>query len=198
MNVIKKNQILNITKSFPKYNTFKIGVGWDLEKKVSGGDGIDRRQIVDVDAVALMLVDDKLISADDVIFYNNEEHASKALLYKSDIRAKDCDDDNDIFVIDFGKIESKYNKIIIALTIYKGKEKSQQFGIINNAFVRIIEIEKDRELCRFETNGDFTGARSLIFVEFVKASDMWSMKGAARAFPDSGVTELANRYRKHD
>lgn len=198
MNVIKKNQILNITKSFPKYSTFKIGIGWDLDKKVSGGDGIDRRQVIDVDAVAYMLVDDKLISADDVIFYNNTEHVSKALIYKSDIRAKDCDDDNDIFIVDFSKLESKYNKIIIALTIYKGKEKAQHFGIVNNAFARIVEIEKDRELCRFEANGDFTGARSLVFVEFTKTNDMWNMKGVARAFPDSGVVELASRYRKHD
>jgi stress response protein SCP2 len=58
--------------------------------------------------------------------------------------------------------------------IYNGEEQGQNFGRVQNAFIRAVD-NRGKEMARFDLSGGvgFSQYRSMLFAEMVREQDGW-------------------------
>ncbi|MGL5296128.1 MAG: TerD family protein, partial [Culicoidibacterales bacterium] len=85
-------------------------------------------------------------------------------------------DDEQIF-IKLNEVNSRIKKIVFIVTIHGAAEKRQTFGMVNNAYVRLLNADKnDQEICRFALNENSSTATSVIFAQLEHDGNNWQFK----------------------
>ena len=56
------------------------------------------------------------------------------------------DGDDEQIIVDLLRIPQEYDRIVIVVNIYKAVQRNQHFGMIENAFIRIVDARGNREL----------------------------------------------------
>ncbi len=176
-----------------------IGLGWDEAKKGSGSFlgglfGGGNTHNIDCDATVFLCVDGKVINTDDVIYFGNLEHSSKAVKHMGDnLTGAGEGDDEEIF-IDLTRLPAKYDKIIFVVNIYKANERNQHFGMIENAFIRIYDGENNQELCKYNLSENYDGMTAMIFGEMYLRNGQWKFNAIGQATRDNSISELLRRF----
>lgn len=151
--------------------TALIGLGWDI--KSGAGDNFD------LDAAAFLL-DDKghLASDGDFIFFNNKKHSSGAVVHSGDNLTGEGDGDDEQIKIDFSKMPANIARIAIVVNIYSAATRHQNFGQVNNAFVRLVDTTggKNSEEFRFDLTEDYSGFTAIRVADIYRHNGEWKMK----------------------
>ncbi len=138
---LKKNDVLNLTKKNPGLKKVILGAGWDV---ASIG------QDFDLDIAAFLLNTNGKVQniPDDVIFFNNMQ--GQGIYLEGDNRTGVGDGDDERIRLDLESISSHVQKIVFVVTIHEAMAKRQTFGMINNSYVRLVDLDQNgKELCRF-------------------------------------------------
>ncbi|MGL5243998.1 MAG: TerD family protein [Sarcina sp.] len=180
---LNKNDILDLTKRNPGLKKVKLGAGWDI-----ANNGLD----FDVDIAAFLLdVNNKFNTVDNVIFFNNK--MGQGISLGGDNRTGAGVGDDELINIDLNNINPNIAKIVFVVTIHNAQQKRQTFGMINNSYVRLIDIENnDKELCRFNLKENGSTATSVIFAELIREGAEWQFKavGEGKIADLNGVLAL--------
>jgi tellurium resistance protein TerD len=161
---LKKGGNVSLSKEAPGLNTVTVGLGWDVRKT----DGAP----FDLDASAFIVGDDgKVLSDAHFVFFNNNRSPEGAVLYGGDNRTGEGDGDDETIKVDFSKLPANAKKVIVAVTIYEGVERRQNFGSVSNAYARVINDADSMELARFDLSEDGSTNSSLIFVELYRGAE---------------------------
>lgn len=140
---LKKNEVIQLKKKSDPLNKIIVGLGWDV-KKTSGHD-------FDLDVSCLLLDKNmKLTDANNFIFYNNKSDMLMSVVHTGDDRSggNSEDGDDEQIKIDFSKIDNRVNHIIFLITIHDALQRRQFFGQVDNAYVRVVDELKNKELLR--------------------------------------------------
>jgi tellurium resistance protein TerD len=184
---LSKGQKINLSKEEPGLRRVIVGLGWDTNK-YSGGDDFD------LDASAFMIGDNGKVNNDlDFIFYNNLEHSSGSVIHTGDNRTGEGDGDDEEIIIDFSKIPTSIAKIGITVTIHDAIQRSQNFGQVSNAYVRIVNEESGREILRYDLTEEFSIETALIFCELYKYQGEWRFSAVGSGF-QGGLASLCKNY----
>ncbi|WP_438313455.1 TerD family protein [Sporosarcina sp. FA9] len=185
--ILSKGQKIDLTKTNPGLVRAVIGLGWDTNK-YSGG------QDFDLDASAFLVDGSNRCQNDhDFIFYNNLEHPSGALLHTGDNRTGDGDGDDEQVIVDFSKIPAYVDRIGITVTIHDADARSQNFGQVTNAFVRLADEATGEELLRFDLGEDFSIETAVVFCELYKHGNDWKFNAIGSGF-SGGLASLCRNY----
>ncbi|MPQ42862.1 TerD family protein [Clostridium tarantellae] len=180
---LQKNDILDLTKKNPGLKKVRLGAGWDISN--NGAD-------FDMDIAAFLLdKNNKFNTVDNVIFFNNK--VGQGISLGGDNRSGVGDGDDEVINIDLENINSNIAKIVFVVTIHNAQKNRQTFGMINNSYVRLIDLEnKDKELCRFNLKENGSTATSVIFAELIKDGLDWQFKaiGEGKIADLNGVLAL--------
>lgn len=57
------------------------------------------------------------------------------------------DGDDEQIVIDLNRVPAQYDRIVLAVNIYQAYERRQHFGMIQNAFIRLVDARNNNEMC---------------------------------------------------
>lgn len=192
--------MINLTKgqriSLDKVTKYAmIGLGWDTNKYEGQYD-------FDLDASVFMLgSNDKLLRDEDFVFYNNREDPSKALYHSGDDRtggSSDVGDDEKIF-IDFSKIPSNIQKLVVVVTIHEANERKQNFGMVNNAYIRLCNLKNNRddskveEVLRFDLTEDYSTETALNVAEIYRHNNEWKFSAVGAGYKQ-GLAEFVRKY----
>ncbi|MDD5794711.1 TerD family protein [Clostridium sp. HCP1S3_B4] len=188
---LKKNDILDLTKRDPSLNKLRLCAGWDVASK--GIFGIFKQDF-DLDLSAILLdKNNKILKKNGIVYYGNLK--GTGLFLHGDNLTGEGDGDDEMISISLNNIPNDCERIIFAVTIYDGIERNQSFGKVKNAYVRLLNEDKnDEEICRYnltEAGGDNT---AIVFAELNKINGQWSFKAVGDLFRGSLQT-LANRFR---
>ena len=147
---LKKGQKIDLTKGNPGLKHIRLGLGWDTNM-FDGGDDFDLD-------VSLFMVgkSGKVEQDEDFIFYNNLKHPSEAVEHLGDNRTGDGDGDDEEILVDFSKMPDRIEKIAVTVTIYEAKERRQNFGQVNNSYVRVVNSDNEEELLRYDLGEEFS------------------------------------------
>jgi len=185
--ILSKGQKIDLTKTNPGLVRAVIGLGWDTNK-YSGG------QDFDLDASAFLVDRSNRCQNDhDFIFYNNLEHPSGGLLHTGDNRTGDGDGDDEQVIVDFSKIPAYVDRIGITVTIHDADARSQNFGQVTNAFVRLADEATGEELLRFDLGEDFSIETAVVFCELYKHGNDWKFNAIGSGF-SGGLASLCRNY----
>lgn len=192
---LQKGQKVSLSKDNSGLSKIIVGLGWDEVKQSKGLFGFGSGGAsIDCDASALLLVDGKLRSKHDLIFFNNLTHASGSVAHMGDNLTGAGEGDDEQIVIDLNSVPAEYDKIVMVVNIYMAKQRKQHFGLIQNAFIRLVDARNNKEICRYNLTEDCSGLTSMIFGEVYRHNGEWKFNAVGQGTPDDGISQLAQRY----
>lgn len=184
---LTKGQKISLSKEAPGLKRIVVGLGWDEVR----GFG---QQDIDCDAIAILLGTGYTSVTRDVVFYNNLTHSSGAVRHMGDNLTGGGDGDDEQIVIDLERVPAQYDKIVIAVTIYQAAQRRQHFGMIENAFIRLVNSETGREICKYDLSENYSGNTAMIFGEVYKQNGEWKFGAVGSGTNDNSVIDVAVRY----
>lgn len=188
---LKKGQKISLTKDNAGLSQVIVGLGWDEAQKK----GIfSKKQSIDCDASALLLKNGRLAGKDDIVYYAHLRHTSGGVVHCGDNLTGAGEGDDEQVIVDLLKVPHDVDRIVFAVNIYKAVERKQHFGMIRNAFIRIIDSRNNTEMCRYSLTDDYSDQTALIFGEIYRNNDEWKFNAIGQGTADPGLTELARRF----
>ena len=183
---LKKGGNVSLTKEAPGVEKLMVGLGWDV--RVTSGEDFD------LDASCFMLTAaGKVRDSNDFVFYNHLESPDRAVVHTGDNRTGEGDGDDEVIQVDLTKVSAEIEKLVFTVTIYKSIERQQNFGQVSNAFIRIVDANRGRELARFDLTEDASLCQSMIFGELYRHNGEWKFRAIGQGF-DEPLVPLAARF----
>ena len=183
---LKKGGRVNLSKEAPSLKKIKVGLGWDV--RVTDGNDFD------LDASVFMLNSDgKAKDESAFIFYNNKKSACGSVEHQGDNLTGAGEGDDESLIIDLDKIPADVEKLVIAVTIHDGASRNQNFGQVDNAFIRLVNTDNEEEVIRFDLSEDSSTEISLIFAELYKKDAQWRFAAKGDGF-NGGLEQLLSVY----
>jgi len=183
---LQKGQKVSLTKGNPGLSKVVVGLGWDVNQFDTGGD-------FDLDAAAFLLTDNgKVSTQNDFIFYGNLEHSSGSVKHLGDNLTGAGEGDDEQIKIDLSMVPANITKIAFTVTIYEAESRRQNFGQVNNAFIRIYNEANGEELLRYDLGEDFSIETAAVFGELYKNGDEWKFNAIGSGFQGGLAALCAN------
>ena len=180
---LNKNDILDLTKRNPGLKKVSLGAGCDI-----ANNGLD----YDLDIAAFLLdSNNKFNTVSNIIFFNNKE--SQGISLAGDNRTGAGEGDDEVININLEEINPNIAKIVFVVTIHEAQAKRQTFGMVENSYVRLVDLENNkREICRFNLKENGSTATSVIFAELNRKGSEWQFKaiGEGKIADLNGVLAL--------
>lgn len=200
---LRKGQSINLEKDQFDLSSVTIGLGWDVTKKKKGFlasiFSSDEDDDYDLDAIAFLLnkngkvanIGDKKLEGGDIIFFNNLRHSSGNIYHTGDNRTGDGDGDDEQLVVKLNQFGPQYDKIVFLVSIYEGIKKKQNFGQVNNAFIRAVDA-RGKEILRYDLSHDqsFDGKCSMIFGELYRENGKWKFQAIGTPYKTDDFVEI--------
>lgn len=186
---LQKGQKISLEKVAPGLVQIFIGLGWDINRTDTGGE-------FDIDASVFMLGNnEKLLSDQHFIFYNNRTSpdSNKSVEQRGDNRTGAGEGDDEIIDVNLKTVPAEVAKIAIAVTIHEADKRKQNFGQVENAFVRIVNCENEEEIIRYDLTEDFSVETALIMAELYRKDGEWRMNAVGAGYA-GGLPALVERY----
>ena len=189
---LQKGQKVNLSKENTGLSTILVGLGWD-EVKQKGGFFSKRAEDIDCDASAIMLKNGRLADIGDLVYYGNLSHKSGTVQHMGDNLTGAGAGDDEQIVIKLADVPKEYDRIVIVVNIYKAFERRQNFGLIENAFIRLVDARNNNEMCRYNLTENYSGMTAMIFGEVYRHNGEWKFNAIGSGF-QGGLAALCGHY----
>lgn len=171
-----------------KLNRVLIGLGWDAPETTGEGDEFD------LDASVFLVTPEGKVSEDnDFVFYNNLAAAGGAVRHHGDCKTgRDDDGDDEIITCQLDQIPFRSDKIVIVITIHEAYERLQHFGLVKNAYVRLVDLDNNREVLRYNLTENADKKDAIIVGELARSTTAWVFRPRAETF-EGGLYTIAKK-----
>ncbi|MEZ3503245.1 MAG: TerD family protein [Lachnospiraceae bacterium] len=184
---LQKGQKVSLTKGNPGLTKVVVGLGWDVNQFDTGGD-------FDLDAAAFMLGDNGRVSGSgDFVFYGNLMHTSGAVQHMGDNLTGVGDGDDEQIKVNLSAVPGSVSRIVFTATIYEAETRRQNFGQVNNAFIRIFNETNGEELLKYDLGEDFSIETAVVFGELYKNGEEWKFNAIGSGY-QGGLAALCANY----
>ena len=195
---LQKGQKVSLKKSDGrKLSRLMVGLGWDAAQKKSGGFFsrlFGNADSIDCDASVIVCKNGKFVDKEDLIYFGNLHHKSDAIQHMGDNLTGEGEGDDEQIFVDLDKLPAEYDRLIFVVNIYQALERKQHFGMIKNAFIRIIDPDTREEFCRFNLSEDYTDMLSMIAGEVYRRGDDWKFNAIGSGTKDAKLKDLVKRF----
>jgi len=184
---LSKGGRVSLSKEAPGLKNIKIGLGWDTNATDTGAD-------FDLDSSMFMVGADGKVTADsDFIFFNNLKSADGSVVHEGDNLTGEGDGDDEVINVDLSKVDAKYQTLAITVTIHEAQSRGQNFGQVNNSFIRIVNADDGKELTKFELDEDYSSETAILFGTLYRKDGEWRFKAEGSGF-NSGLEGFCKTY----
>lgn len=193
---LSKGQKISLSKEKAGLEKVVVGLGWDAKQEKKGflSSLFSSESDIDCDATALVCTNGKIANNKDVVYFGNLRHSSGAITHMGDNLTGDGDGDDEQIVVDLKKVPSKCDKIVFVVNIYQAVSRKQHFGMIQNAFIRIVDTKDNQEICKFNLTDNYDNMTAMIFGELVLQDGEWQFNALGEGTKDPGLKELVARF----
>jgi tellurium resistance protein TerD len=168
--LVKRGQSVELQKDNPNLKAINLCLGWDLQR-YSGRDPFD----LDVSVFALTASgrcrDDR-----DIVFYGQLRHESGAIIHSGDNRDGAGDGDDEVIRINLDQVPADIVKIVGVVSIYKWKERNQNFGQVDNSYVRVDDADTGAKLYQYDLNEKFSTQTGVKLFEVYRYEGQWKIR----------------------
>lgn len=186
---LNKGGRLSLSKEAPGLSKIQIGLGWDA--RVTDGSQYD------LDAsVFLLNSSGKVRSDSDFIFYNNLKGVNGAVEHMGDNLTGEGEGDDEVIKLNLKQLESDapdVEKLAFVVTIHEAESRKQNFGQINNAFIRIVNQDDNKEIVRYDLSEDYSMETAMIFGEVYFKTGEWRFTAVGQGYA-GGLAAVCKSY----
>ena len=184
---LSKGQKVDLTKGNPGLTKIMVGLGWDVNAFDSGS-------AFDLDAAAFLVgAGGKCPTERDFIFYGNLKHSTGAVEHMGDNLTGEGAGDDEQIIVDLTKVPDNIQRIAFTGTIYEAESRRQNFGMVNNAFIRIFDEANGQEMLRYDLGEDFSIETAAVFGEVYKNNGEWKFNAIGSGY-QGGLAALCANY----
>ncbi|MBT9775962.1 TerD family protein [Clostridium sp. MCC353] len=191
---LQKGQKVSLSKDNAGLSKVIIGLGWDEVQQSRGGLFAPKPQPIDCDASAILLKNGKFTDKADVVYFGNLRHKSGTVQHMGDNLTGAGDGDDEQIIVDLASVPGEYDRIVIVVNIYQAVKRKQHFGLIQNAFIRLVDARTNSEMCKYNLTDNYSGMTAMIFGEVYRHGNEWKFNAIGQGTNDPGIGELASRY----
>ena len=102
--------------------------------------------------------------------------ATKSVIHTGDNRTGDGEGDDEVIKVNLQNLPNNSEKISVAVTIYDANNRLQNFGMVENAYIRVLDEETGEQLLRYDLSEDFSTRQQLLLEKFIGATMNGSLK----------------------
>lgn len=186
---LNKGQKINLEKSM-RYAL--VGLGWDTNRYDGGYD-------FDLDASVFLLGhNDRLLRDEDFVFYNNLSARDGAVQHTGDNRTGDGEGDDEQIIIDLEKMPAEIEKIAVVVTIHEAEKRRQNFGMVDNAYIRVARLSSPddmvgEEYLRYDLMEEHSIETALLVAEIYRRDGAWRFNAVGSGY-QGGLYEFCKKY----
>jgi len=198
---LSKGQRINLSKESNGLTQIMVGLGWDEVQQNTGFLGAlfgSKPQDIDCDAFAIMLGHDgKLLHhtteiKECTVFFNNLSDPYRSIVHQGDNLTGAGEGDDEQIFVDLDRVPGDVGTIVFAVNIYDAFKRNQHFGMLRNAFIRVVDHRRGVELCRFDLNENYYNETALIAGAITRTGNGWEFTAdGAHARVESLVNVVA-------
>ena len=197
-----KGQKVNLVKSGGgSLRRILVGLGWD-EVQQKRGFFAPKPQDIDCDAsVILCGSNGRLVSSQidqTCVYFNNTSFAGGAIRHSGDdtTGGNSSGGDDEMILIDLQAIPSYVAKMAFVVNIYDANVRGQHFGLVRNAYIRVVDMDSNNEVCRFNLSENYNGMTGLVAGEIYRNGNEWRFDAIGQPVRDaSRLSKLIDLYR---
>jgi tellurium resistance protein TerD len=183
---LQKGGNLSLSKTDPSLREVLVGLGWAARSS----DGAD----FDLDASLFMVQDNGKVRGDhDFIFYNQLKSTCGAVEHTGDNKTGAGEGDDEALKIRLADVPAAIARLVIAVTIHEAGQRRQNFGMVQDAFVRIVNLETNSEIVRFDLSEDYSTETAMIFAEIYRYNGEWKFRAVGQGYA-GGLAALAIQH----
>lgn len=192
-----KGQKIDLTKGNANLTQVVVGLGWDpavIETK--GFFGTKKTQVnIDCDASALLLNEQgKLVKEGNLVCFHNLVSACGSVRHTGDNVTGDGDGDDEQIIVDLTRVPADVHRVLVVVNIYQAEQRKQDFGMIQSAFIRVVNSSSNQELVRFNLTDNYKGMTALITGEIYRHNGDWKFQAIGEGAHAAHINLLAQRY----
>jgi tellurium resistance protein TerD len=155
---LTKGGNVSLSKEAPGLTAVLVGLGWDA-RTTTGTD-------FDLDASAIMVKGDgEVFSSKHFIFFNNTTSPEGSVEHTGDNLTGEGEGDDEQIKVDLNSVPAEVDKIVFPVSIYEAESRSQGFGQVRNAFIRIVNQTGGTEITRYDLTEDASTETAMVFGE---------------------------------
>jgi tellurium resistance protein TerD len=183
---LSKGGNVNLSKEAPGLARIVIGLGWDA--RATDGSAFD------LDACVFLLnPSGKVLSDDSFIFYNNKKSGCGGVEHTGDNKTGAGVGDDETVKVDLGRVAPGIEKATFCVTIHEADVRRQNFGMVSNAYIRVVNAADNTEIARYDLSEDASVDAAMIFGELYRHNGEWKFKAVGQGFK-GGLGPLAASY----
>jgi tellurium resistance protein TerD len=161
---LKKSGSVNLSKKEPGLTKIMVGLGWEMRSSGS----------LDIDASVFMLGASGKLPADEYfVFYNNLKSPDGSIQHTGDNRSGVGDGDDEMILANLSLIDSSINDLLFVVTIHDADVRRQNFGMLKDAYIRIVDVATNREVLRYNLGDEFKMNTEVEFGRLQKQNGEW-------------------------
>lgn len=184
---LAKGQKVDLTKTNPGLSKIFVGLGWDVNKYDGGHD-------FDLDASVFLLdANAKVSGPEDFVFYNNKVGANGSVVHSGDNLTGEGEGDDEQVKISLKDVPEHIQKITFAVTIHEADVRNQNFGMVSNSYIRIVNEDTNEELIRYDLGEDFSIETAVVVGELYRHNGEWKFAAVGSGY-QGGLAALCNDF----
>ena len=183
---LSKGGNVSLTKEAPGLGAVTVGLGWDV-RTTTGTD-------FDLDASAIAVNEaGKVYSDQHFVFFNNTATPDQTIVHTGDNVTGEGEGDDEQIKINLASLPAEVDKIVFPVSIYDAESRSQNFGQVRNAFIRIVNQADESEIARYDLSEDAATETAMVFGELYRNGEEWKFRAVGQGYA-SGLTGIAQDF----
>ena len=183
---LSKGGNVSLTKAAPNLTAVTVGLGWDI-RTTTGTD-------FDLDASAIALNSSKKALSDThFVFFNNLKSPDGSIEHTGDNLTGEGEGDDEAIKVDLAAVPPEIETIVFPVSIYDADARSQSFGQVRNAFIRVVNQADNSELARYDLSEDASTETAMVFGELYRNGAEWKFRAVGQGYA-SGLAGIARDF----
>ena len=183
---LSKGGNVSLSKEAPNLTAVAVGLGWDA-RSTTGTD-------FDLDASAIGAgADKKVVSDQHFVFFNNLRSPDGSVEHTGDNLTGEGEGDDEVINVNLAAVPANIESILFPVSIYDAETRSQSFGQVRNAYIRVVDQANGNELARYDLSEDASTETAMVFGELYRHGAEWKFRAIGQGYA-SGLAGIARDY----
>lgn len=194
---LKKGQKIDLRKTNPGLSAIRVGLGWDpvnqgggFLKSLFGSGNID----IDCDASVFLLNEQS--KPIDLVYFGNLRTRNDSIMHTGDNLTGEGEGDDEVILVDLDKISPKVDKLLFVVNIYDCVRRKQHFGMIKNAYIRMIDAKSNSEIAIYNLSENYNAKTALLVGLIYRHSGTWKFSAIGEGTNDTGLNDIKKNLEK--
>ena len=186
---LKKDTVISLKKKGDDLSKVKVMLNWKTPKNSNTG-------TMDLDATCFGLVPSDIESKRELfdqeyfVYYENLKTDNESIMLSGDDKTGG---EGEEIIVNLDIIPDAIIELAFFVTIHRALKKKQNFSMVEEASISIINIDNDELLAKFDLQNDFSSETAVHFGTIYKNRDGWDFKAIGVGY-NSDLADILRCY----